>query len=61
MEGWLHLTAGAFAGMDINPNAKGVGCYIDNNRLHIALGNGRSILVEQEDEDETINRLLDKI
>ena len=56
MKGWLHLTVGKYAGMSINPKAV-PGCYMENNRIYISLGNGRDIQVEPEDEEETISKL----
>lgn len=60
MENWLHLTAGKYAGMDINPHAKGVSCYLEKGRIYIDLSYGWIIRVEPQDEEETINKLVER-
>ena len=60
MEDWLHLKAGKHAGLSINPHAKGVCCYLEKGRIFIDLTYGWIIQVEPEDEEETINKLVER-
>ena len=60
MENRLHLKAGEHAGLSINPHVKGVSWYRKEGRVFIDLLNGWIIQVEPEDEEETINKLVER-